>query len=49
MPDWLSIDKSNFVVAGYTHFFGNLFELILYYGFIHLRLRKAFGRLKHQR
>lgn len=43
--DWISIDKNNFVIAGYTLLIGSLFELLLYYGFIHLRLRKAFGHI----
>jgi membrane protease YdiL (CAAX protease family) len=36
---WQAIARSAFVLTGA----GGLFELFLYYGFIHLRLEKAFG------
>jgi membrane protease YdiL (CAAX protease family) len=35
------VAKASFVLAGA----GGLFELFLYYGFIHLRLEKAFGTI----
>jgi membrane protease YdiL (CAAX protease family) len=37
--DWLQFGKAAFILTGT----GGLFELFLYYGFIHLRLKKAFG------
>jgi membrane protease YdiL (CAAX protease family) len=36
---WENVAKASFVLTGA----GGLFELFLYYGFIHLRLEKAFG------
>jgi membrane protease YdiL (CAAX protease family) len=36
---WGNVAKASFVLTGA----GGLFELFLYYGFIHLRLEKAFG------
>lgn len=41
--DWANIDAINFFKALFVLLTGNLFELIFYYGFIHLRLRHAFG------
>jgi membrane protease YdiL (CAAX protease family) len=38
---WQSFAKAAFVLTGA----GGLFELFLYYGFIHLRLEKAFGMI----
>jgi membrane protease YdiL (CAAX protease family) len=38
---WGNVAKASFVLAGA----GGLFELFLYYGFIHLRLEKAFGTI----
>jgi membrane protease YdiL (CAAX protease family) len=38
---WENVAKAAFVLAGP----GGLFELFLYYGFIHIRLEKAFGVL----
>jgi membrane protease YdiL (CAAX protease family) len=38
---WDNVAKAAFTLAGA----GGLFELFLYYGFIHLRLEKAFGIL----
>ena len=37
--NWLQFGKAAFTLTGA----GGLFELFLYYGFIHLRLKKAFG------
>ena len=39
--DWGQFAKAAFVLTGA----GGLFELFLYYGFIHLRLEKAFGTI----
>ena len=39
--DWAAFGKAAFVLTGA----GGLFELFLYYGFIHLRLEKAFGTI----
>jgi membrane protease YdiL (CAAX protease family) len=38
---WVEVAKASFVLTGV----GGLFELFLYYGFIHLRLEKAFGTI----
>jgi membrane protease YdiL (CAAX protease family) len=38
---WGNVAKASFVLTGA----GGLFELFLYYGFIHLRLEKAFGTI----
>jgi membrane protease YdiL (CAAX protease family) len=38
---WGNVTKASFVLTGA----GGLFELFLYYGFIHLRLEKAFGTI----
>ena len=38
---WGQVAKASFVLTGA----GGLFELFLYYGFIHLRLEKAFGTI----
>jgi membrane protease YdiL (CAAX protease family) len=38
---WVQVAKASFVLTGA----GGLFELFLYYGFIHLRLEKAFGTI----
>jgi membrane protease YdiL (CAAX protease family) len=38
---WENVAKASFVLTGA----GGLFELFLYYGFIHLRLEKAFGTI----
>jgi membrane protease YdiL (CAAX protease family) len=38
---WENVAKASFVLTGA----GGLFELFLYYGFIHLRLEKAFGAI----
>jgi len=38
---WVQVVKASFVLTGA----GGLFELFLYYGFIHLRLEKAFGTI----
>jgi membrane protease YdiL (CAAX protease family) len=38
---WGDVAKASFVLTGA----GGLFELFLYYGFIHLRLEKAFGTI----
>lgn len=38
--DWVQLGKATSVLM-----VGGLFELFLYYGFIHLRLRKAFGTI----
>ncbi len=39
--DWGQFGRATFVLTGA----GGLFELFLYYGFIHLRLEKAFGTI----
>lgn len=41
--DWSAIDFGEFWAATLVLLTGNLFELFLYYGFIHLRLERAFG------
>ena len=41
--DWSTIDPGEFRAATFVLLTGNLFELFLYYGFIHLRLERAFG------
>jgi membrane protease YdiL (CAAX protease family) len=41
--DWSTIDLGKFWTATFVLLTGNLFELFLYYGFIHLRLERAFG------
>jgi membrane protease YdiL (CAAX protease family) len=38
---WVQVAKASFTLTGA----GGLFELFLYYGFIHLRLEKAFGTI----
>jgi hypothetical protein len=41
--DWGAILQGEFWAATLVLLTGNLFELFLYYGFIHLRLERAFG------
>lgn len=41
--DWSAINLSEFWAGTLVLLVGNLFELFLYYGFIHLRLERAFG------
>jgi membrane protease YdiL (CAAX protease family) len=42
-PDLQSVSARDLAAASFTLLVGGLFELYLYYGFIHLRLEKAFG------
>ncbi len=41
--DWSRIEQGTFWAALFVLITGNFFELIFYYGFVHLRFRKAFG------
>jgi membrane protease YdiL (CAAX protease family) len=41
--DWTRMDAGSLAATSYQLLLGGLFELFLYYGFIHLRLRRAFG------
>lgn len=41
--DWATIEAGVFAKALFVLLTGNFFELIFYYGFVHLRLRDAFG------
>ncbi len=43
--DLSAINLAQFSRAAFALLVGNLFELFLYYGFIHLRLEKAFGTI----
>ncbi|MGH0033034.1 MAG: CPBP family glutamic-type intramembrane protease [Myxococcota bacterium] len=43
--DLASVDPRYFALASYSLLAGGLFELFLYYGFLHLRLERAFGPL----
>ena len=43
--DWSAIAPATFFAALFVLLTGNFFELIFYYGFVHLRLRAAFGPL----
>jgi len=41
--DWAQIDMGAFWAALFVLLTGNFFELIFYFGFVHLRLKRAFG------